>query len=147
MIDPAFKRQQFLALKEAADQGKLLPARRRHMSKARKARIHTAHGGLCVQCCEEVAMYGPTVVYDHEIPLELGGSDDDGNIGPIHKSPCDQIKTSNDLKQIAKMRRQAKMGDPRETPSRFPQRPFPVATTKTKWPTQKFATKRSRVTA
>ena len=144
MIDPAFKRRQFLALKEAADQGKLLPARRRAMSKGRKARIWRDHDGKCVQCGDDVAPYGPTVVYDHEIPLELGGSDDDGNIGPIHKSPCDQIKTSNDLKRIAKMRRQAKMDLPREEPSRFQSRPFPKSTRKLE---SRGFDKRRRVTA
>lgn len=75
------------------------------MTRARKRRIHEAHNGLCVQCGEPVEMFGPTVRYDHEIPLELLGSDDDGNIGPIHRSPCDLIKTANDQAAIAKARR------------------------------------------
>jgi hypothetical protein len=94
---------------------------RKAMTPARKRRIHAQHKGLCTYCGQETEVSGPTVVYDHEIPLELGGSDDDGNIGPIHASPCNKIKTAADAKQIAKMRRQSKMDEPRE-PSRIQSR-------------------------
>ncbi len=98
---------------------------RKAMTPARKRRIHAQHNGLCTYCGQETEIMGPTVVYDHEIPLELGGADDDSNIGPIHKSPCDRIKTAADAHQIAKMRRQAKMDEPR-APSQIKSRPFPT---------------------
>lgn len=96
---------------------------RKAMTPARKRRIHAQHSGLCTYCGQEVEVQGPTVIYDHEIPLELGGSDEDENIGPIHASPCNKIKTAADARQIAKMRRQSKMDEPRE-PSRLQSRPF-----------------------
>lgn len=96
---------------------------RKAMTPARKRRIHAQHKGLCTYCEHETEIMGPTVVYDHEIPLELGGADDDSNIGPIHASPCNKIKTAADAKRIAKMRRQSKMDEPRE-PSRLLGRGF-----------------------
>jgi 5-methylcytosine-specific restriction endonuclease McrA len=97
---------------------------RKAMTPARKRRIHAQHKGLCTYCGQETEVSGPTVIYDHEIPLELGGADDDSNIGPIHASPCNKIKTAADARQIAKMRRQAKMDEPR-APSQIQSRPFP----------------------
>lgn len=103
-------------------------AKRGSMTKARKRRLWEACQGLCIQCGDVVAMYGPSVRYDHEIALELGGSDDDSNIGPIHRSPCDLIKTASDAKKIAELRRQQKMRlDVEVTPSKrpIPARPEP----------------------
>jgi hypothetical protein len=81
---------------------------RKAMTPARKRRIHAQHSGLCTYCGQDVEVSGPTVVYDHEIPLELGGADDDSNIGPIHASPCNKVKTALDIKAIAKCRRLVK---------------------------------------
>lgn len=105
-------------------------AKRRPMTKARKRRIWEARGGVCVHCEEPVEMYGPTVRYDHELALELGGSDEDHNIAPIHRSPCDEIKTAQDATRIAEMRRQQKMRleVPREPSKR------PILNRKTNWP-------------
>lgn len=115
----ASKRQQFWELKRLNDQGRLVPEKRKAMSPARKKRIWEAHNGICVQCGEPVEMRGPHVRYDHEIALELGGSDSDSNIGPIHRSPCDEIKTANDMRAIAKVRRIEKRETEGPKPSRL----------------------------
>lgn len=96
-------------------------AKRRPMTKPRKRRLWEARDGVCVHCGEPVEMYGPTVRYDHELALELGGSDEDHNIAPIHRSPCDEIKTALDATRIAELRRQQQMrlDVPRE-PSKRP---------------------------
>lgn len=92
-------------LRAACDRIIQAPEKRKAMTPARKRRIWEAHMRLCMQCGQPVAERGPTVIYDHEIPLDLGGSDDDGNIGPIHANPCNKVKTAADMKAIAKMRR------------------------------------------
>lgn len=93
---------------------------RKAMTAARKARIWTARNGLCAWCNKPVEMTGPTVVYDHFIPLAIGGAEDDGNVRPLHASPCDKIKTALDKKQIAKAVRLRK----REDGSRRKRRPW-----------------------
>ena len=79
--------------------------KRRPMWISRKKRIHEARKGLCAWCGKPVELKGPNVVYDHFIPLALGGSDLDDNIRPLHASPCDKIKTAFDKKRIAKAER------------------------------------------
>jgi 5-methylcytosine-specific restriction endonuclease McrA len=104
---------------------KLLPrepvelAERGAMSASRKRRIHTMRKGKCWMCGLPVPPTGPEVRYDHKLPLELGGSDDDANLWPLHREPCDRIKTAADARRIAKMRRQADMLEPTQ-PSKRP---------------------------
>lgn len=78
---------------------------RRAMTTARKARIHTLRDGKCWMCGFAVEVSGPTVIYDHRVPLELGGTDDNSNLWPLHRSPCDRIKTAADRKRIDKAKR------------------------------------------
>lgn len=82
------------------------------ISEARKKRIWEREGGKCWMCGQVTAMTGSTVRYDHRIPLELSGTDDDSNIFPLHREPCDRIKTKADAAKIAKMRRLRKKRDP-----------------------------------
>lgn len=82
------------------------PEDRRAMTPARKRRIHEARKGKCWMCGQDVPVDGPEVRYDHRVPLELGGSDDDANLWPLHREPCDRLKTAADLTRISKMRRQ-----------------------------------------
>ena len=79
---------------------------RSSMTPARKQRIWTAREGKCWMCGQPVPVEGPEVRYDHKLPLELGGSDDDENIWPLHREPCDRIKTAADRQRIDKTRRQ-----------------------------------------
>lgn len=80
------------------------------MTPSRKARIHKLRAGLCMACGFPVEVAGPTVIYDHDIPLELGGADEDHNIGPLHAEPCNKAKTRADQRRIAKAKRQARQG-------------------------------------
>lgn len=76
------------------------------MTPARKRRIWEREKGKCWMCGFEVPQAGPDVRYDHKIPLELGGSDGDENLYPLHTKPCDELKTKADRARIDKMRRQ-----------------------------------------
>ena len=70
----------------------MVKTHRRSMGSARRKRIFLAHGGVCGFCHEEIPAGGPFEI-DHEIPLALGGSDDDGeNCYPLHVR-CHEIKT------------------------------------------------------
>lgn len=94
------------------------------MHPARKARIHKSRNGVCWMCGFAVPLEGPAVVYDHKLPLELGGPDEDWNIWPLHKEPCDRIKTAADRRRIAKAKRiERKRKAPQPTGS-IPSRPF-----------------------
>jgi 5-methylcytosine-specific restriction endonuclease McrA len=79
------------------------------MTPARKHRIWLSRDGKCWMCGFEVPETGPGVRYDHKLALELGGADDDANLWPLHREPCDRLKTAADLRRIAKMRRQEKL--------------------------------------
>ena len=86
---------------------------RRSMTPARRKRIFLAHGGVCGFCHEKIAAGEPFEI-DHEVPLALGGSDNDGNCYPIHVR-CHEIKTFglkrpgrqrvSDFSAIAKVKR------------------------------------------
>jgi 5-methylcytosine-specific restriction endonuclease McrA len=96
------------------------------MTPARKARIHARRKGLCAWCGLPVEMIGPGVVYDHHIPLTLGGADEDDNIRPLHTRPCDKIKTAFDAKVIAKVRRlRANREGKAKSGQSMKSRPFP----------------------
>ena len=82
-------------------------AERRSMSLARKLRIHKSRDGKCWMCGKIVPPSGPDVRYDHRKPLELGGSDDDANLYPLHTDPCDKLKTKADRQRIDKAKRLA----------------------------------------
>lgn len=79
--------------------------RRRHISKARKAKIHEARDGICHWCGEPVDLIGAE--FDHVIPFALGGADEDENLGPVHVA-CHREKTKGDVGVIAKAKRVAK---------------------------------------
>lgn len=87
---------------------------RRPMTPARKRRIWAAWEGKCWFCRMPVDQSGPGVVYDHVGTLWITGSDADKDIGPIHAATCNKLKTSADLKKIAKTKRQAAKCLPRE---------------------------------
>lgn len=89
----------------------VVPEDRGSMHDARKRRIWARVKGKCWMCGQAVPESGPDVRYDHKIPIELGGADEDWNIYPLHRQPCDELKTKADRKRIDKMRRQqAKLG-------------------------------------
>lgn len=80
--------------------------RRRPMTPARMKRIWEREGGLCGECREPVPQRGGDLVrYDHRIPFEVCLHDEDWNIFPIHRDPCDLAKTARDQADIARARR------------------------------------------
>lgn len=79
------------------------------MHEARKRRIWQREGGVCWVCGQPVEMLGPTVRYDHRGTLWITQSDADAGIFPIHRAKCDEAKTPQDQRRIAKTKRQMKM--------------------------------------
>lgn len=117
---------------------------RRAMTPARKARIHAMRDGKCWMCGKPVPVAGPDVIYDHKMPLELGGTDDNSNVWPLHREPCDKLKTAADRKRIDKAKRlDRKFSNPLPT-GYFQSRPFPKSTRKLE---SRGFDKRKRVTA
>ena len=89
----------------------------------RKARIWAREGGICWYCGVSVDLDGQGVIYDHRDPLWISGKDDDANLFPIHAAPCNRLKTSKDLKAIAKVRRLLKKAQKKPPgPTRSPKR-------------------------
>lgn len=88
------------------------------MTPSRKARIWNARNGLCGECAQPVDMIGPTVIYDHRIPLWISRSDADDGIWPVHNTQeCNGVKTyQSDLPTIAKIKRIIKKSDPLTRP-------------------------------
>ncbi len=112
------------------------------MTPARKRRIHAARDGLCAWCKKPVPILGEGVVYDHHIPLAIGGSDDDDNIRPLHAAPCDKIKTALDKKTIAKvLRLRARLEGQRRKRQAIVSRGFEKPAMKRKWPSRSFERK------
>lgn len=83
-----------------------MTVKRGAMTPARMKRIWEREGGICWFCTKAVPMRGGDVVrYDHRIPIEIIGHDGDENIFPLHREPCDRLKTLADQAKIAKTRR------------------------------------------
>lgn len=75
------------------------------MSKARRARIFEAHGGICYLSGAKI---GPDDEWDveHVIPWALSHDDSDANLRPALKDPH-KTKTKGDVARIAKAKAQA----------------------------------------
>jgi len=101
---------------------------RRAMTPARKARIHAMRDGKCWMCGKPVEVSGPGVVYDHKMPLELGGTDDNSNVWPLHRLPCDKLKTAADRKRIDKAKRLDRKFRAPLPEGSIQSRPFPKST-------------------
>jgi len=106
---------------------------RKRLTKLQRARLFQERGGLCCICGSKII---PTDEWDvdHVIPLALGGEDVIENMHPAHRS-CHRgvgSKTSKDIKQIAKAKRQKayhETGRGRKRRGRkLPSRPFPKRT-------------------
>lgn len=79
---------------------------RKPMTPARMRRIWEREKGVCWFCTKSVPMRGGDLVrYDHRIPVEISQDDSDAGIYPIHREPCDRLKTAADQAKIAKVRR------------------------------------------
>ena len=98
---------------------RVLPTKRRAMTKARRLAVFTAFDGYCAVCGSETPLEEGEA--DHELSLFLGGADDESNL--IWKcQPCHSAKThKHDAKAHAKVRRLIKKADPE---NRKPRRPI-----------------------
>jgi len=78
---------------------------RKHRSAKERARLFLLHGGICHLC--EGKIEAATEAWDisHDIPLELGGADDDENSKIAHRK-CHRAHTAKvDIPRIAKAKR------------------------------------------
>lgn len=112
--------------------------KRRPMTPARMRRIWEREGGVCWICTKPVAMRGAAnVTYDHRIPFEICQHDDDQNIFPIHREPCDRLKTAADQTRIAKTKAMAgetgQVARREKNGPKMKSRPFPKGP-KRAWP-------------
>ena len=103
---------------------------RKTMTPGRKKRCWTLAEGLCAWCKKPVEQFGPTVIYDHRVPLALGGADSDENIRPLHVRPCNALKTHFDIRSIRKAQRIAKKLAEERKPSRLKSRGFDKSRTR-----------------
>lgn len=81
--------------------------KRKAMGRERKRRIHIARRGLCAFCKNPCERFGPGTIYDHIIPLALGGQGVNSNVQLLYAEPCNRLKTLRDRKHIAKAKRLA----------------------------------------
>ena len=78
---------------------------RRNISRAMRTRIMERHDWKCMICGDT---NGPFDL-DHDIPLGVGGRDDEDNLRPLCRADCHKKKTKRDARIIAKVRRQMNM--------------------------------------
>lgn len=78
---------------------------RKSLSTKERTRIFLLHGGVCHFCRTKINGVREQWEISHEIPLELGGADDDENRKPAHYR-CHRKHTAEvDLPAIAKAKR------------------------------------------
>ncbi len=79
--------------------------KRAHLTGKERLRLFTLCGGICQFCRGEINPACEAWEVSHDIPLELGGADDDLNRKVAHKK-CHRAHTAAvDLPNIAKARR------------------------------------------
>jgi 5-methylcytosine-specific restriction enzyme A len=79
--------------------------KRRSLSTRERTRLFMLHGGRCHFCNGKIAGALEKWEISHEIPLELGGADDDENRKPAHYK-CHRAHTAEvDIPRIAKAKR------------------------------------------
>lgn len=99
---------------------------RKHLSARTRAEIFARHGGRCHLCNGDIQA-GEGWDVSHEIPLAIGGADDETNWLPAHRK-CHRTHTAEvDAPLIAKTRRQhlKHIGAWPKSRARIPSRPFP----------------------
>ena len=98
---------------------------RRSLTAKDRLRIFADHNGRCHLCGGKIDPRIEAWEVSHEIPLELGGDDDDINRQPAHRK-CHRAHTSNtDIPNIAKAkRRELKNLGATKPKYRWPSRPF-----------------------
>lgn len=76
------------------------------VSKARRARLWDRDGGRCYLCGEKVKAGEPWDA-EHVLAWGLSFDDSDENLKVAHKDGCHAEKTKQDVKSIAKAKRQS----------------------------------------
>lgn len=112
---------------------------RRHMTYGEKHRRWEECGRVCTICGEPCAPGGPFTIWDHRVPLALGGTNDLSNMEPNHTGECATLKTRRDVRAIAKAKRLIRKSLPDKPPSRLRSRGFEKPATKRKWPSRSFS--------
>ena len=79
---------------------------RRSLSTRERLRLFTLHAGVCHLCGDKIDGTREAWEISHDLPLALGGADDDDNRKPAH-AKCHRRRTSErDIPAIAKSGRQ-----------------------------------------
>lgn len=122
-IDREFKRQQFQALKAAADNGQLVPPKRKGFTPKTRRAVYERQQGICAACGEWI--HGWKFEVDHVLERDLMGSNELSNLEALHPS-CHKAKTSARAGVLAKVHRLADetFSPLDETPSRLQSRGF-----------------------
>lgn len=100
---------------------------RRSMTYGEKLRRWEECGCACMICKRPCPPAGPEVIWDHRIPLALGGTNDLANMEPNHVGECAAKKTAKDRRDIAKALRNERQANPetrRQSPHRLRSRGF-----------------------
>jgi len=99
--------------------------RRQPLTPRQRLALYEAHGGVCCICGNRII--GGRWVDEHIRPLSLGGSNDLDNRAPAHER-CAQEKTRDDLRRLAKAKRQKRAHLGLKAATRLiASRPFPAS--------------------
>lgn len=101
------------------------------MSKARRLRLFARDGGVC-HLCKRKVLAGEDYELDHIIPWALAFDDSDDNLKVAHKSCHRTDKTGDDVKRIAKAKRQS--GIEGGQAARRAKRGFGLIQSRNEWP-------------
>ena len=95
-------------------------APRKHISTRERVRLFLLHGGICHICDGKIDATRERWEVSHDIPLELGGADDDENRKLAHEACHRQRTATVDAPAIAKSRRRQAAHIGAKAPSRHP---------------------------
>jgi 5-methylcytosine-specific restriction enzyme A len=79
--------------------------KRGRMTPTRALKAWENTGGVCVTCGQKIDGTKERWFVEHIRALELGGADDDRNIGPAHYDVCKAVKDADDHARAAKAKR------------------------------------------
>ncbi|MGI9297057.1 MAG: HNH endonuclease signature motif containing protein [Gammaproteobacteria bacterium] len=78
---------------------------RKSLSTRERLRLFTLHKGICHICEGRIDGAREAWEISHELPLELGGADDDENRKPAHYKCHRALTAEQDIPRIAKAKR------------------------------------------
>lgn len=94
-----------MSMLEVAPHEEVAIQARRAMTYAEKLRRWIECGCVCMVCKRPCAPAGRSVIWDHRVPLAIGGTNELSNMEPHHAGPCAVRKTAKDAKVRAKVKR------------------------------------------